>query len=179
MARLFVISGGPCSGKTSLVKYLESKGFFVVHESARKLVEEGIISLEDFKSKQKRDHIQRIIFKKQLEAEESILHEGIVFLDRSVVDGIAYYWIANLEPPREILSVASKRNYEKVFILEQLPFYEEDGIRHENIEEAKKIQELIIRAYTMLGYKIKFVPVMPLEERAVFVLKEVENSVKE
>ncbi|MDT7891134.1 MAG: ATP-binding protein [Thermoproteota archaeon] len=174
MARFYVVSGGPCSGKTTLIKYLESKGFPVLHETARKLVEKGILKKEDFLDKNKRDFIQRVIFKEQIRAEESVLSYPFVFLDRSVVDGIAYYWIINLEPPREMIEIASKRNYECIFILEQLDKFEKDEVRYEEPEEAKKVHELIVRAYNMLGYKTIRIPVMPVKDRAILILKNIE-----
>jgi len=174
MAKLFVLSGGPCSGKTSLIKYLEKKGFPVLHETARKLVEIGIIKPEEFKSKEKRDYIQRIIFEEQLKAEESVSNQPVVFLDRSLVDGIAYYWILNLEPPKYMFEILSKKRYDKVFILEQLENFELDNVRHESPEQAKKIHELVIKAYEMLGYDIIEVPVMPIFQRAHFILKRIE-----
>lgn len=174
MTRFYVISGGPCSGKTTLIKYFESKGFPVLHETARKLVEKGILKKEDFLDKNKRDFIQRIIFKEQIKAEESAFSYPFVFLDRSVVDGIAYYWILNLEPPREVIEIASRRNYECVFILEQLDKFERDEIRYEKAEEARRVHELIVRAYNMLGYKTIRIPVMPLNDRAIFILKKIE-----
>ncbi len=173
MVKFYVITGGPCSGKTSLIKYLESKGFPVVHESARWLVENGILKAEDFKSKDKRDEIQRKIFMKQLEAEERASSYPIAFLDRSLIDGIAYYWVVNLEPPDYMLKIISKKKYEKVFVLEMLRFYEEDGVRYESEEEAIKVHELIIKAYSSLGYKPIFIPRASVEERAFLILKEI------
>ncbi|HLI45721.1 MAG TPA: ATP-binding protein, partial [Geobacterales bacterium] len=136
MAKLFVLSGGPCSGKTSLIKFLESKGFPVLHETARKLVQMGIIKQEEFKSKERRDYIQRIIFEEQLKAEESVSNLPFVFLDRSLVDGIAYYWVLGLEPPSFMFEILSKKRYDSVFILDQLQEFEIDEIRHEDPEQA-------------------------------------------
>jgi len=34
------IIGGPCSGKTTVIKELEKQGFNVIHETARNLIEE-------------------------------------------------------------------------------------------------------------------------------------------
>lgn len=179
MRRLFVLTGGPCSGKTSIIKYLESKGFTVLHETARKLVEKGILKVEDFKIKEKRDYIQRRIFYAQLSAEEELPKNCLAFLDRGLVDGIAYYWIMDLDPPKEFIEIASKRDYELVFILDQMERYEKDGIRHEDPKEARLIYELIKKAYIELGFKTIRVPVLPLKERTKYILKEIPGLEKE
>ncbi len=42
MTRWHVITGAPCSGKTTVIRDLERRGFRVVHETARAWIEEEL-----------------------------------------------------------------------------------------------------------------------------------------
>jgi len=67
-----VISGGPCSGKTSVVEKFREKGYFTVPEPARVLAEEiGVTFSKKFRGK-KRFEMSNKIFEKYLEQESKI-----------------------------------------------------------------------------------------------------------
>jgi Predicted ATPase len=178
MKLIYVITGGPCTGKTTLINYLYKRGFHIVEESARLLVKEGILTKEDFINPNKRDYLQRMIMKKQIEQESKIPINKITFLDRGLVDGIAYYWIVNMEPPFELLELCKNRNYRLVFVLEQLDNYQSDELRYEDFETGKKIHEYIIKAYKMFGYKLIFIPKASVEERLNIILGHVKKDLK-
>jgi predicted ATPase len=178
MKFVYVITGGPCTGKTTLINFLNKKGFHTVEESARLLVKEGILKKEDFIDPNKRDYLQRTIMNKQIELESKIPDNKITFLDRGLVDGIAYYWILNLEPPFELINACKNRNYRFVFILEQLKNYQTDELRYEDIETGKKIHEYIIKAYKMFGYKLIFVPELSVEDRCNIILNHIKMDLK-
>ena len=59
--------------------------------------------------------------------------------------------------------------YRKVFFLEMLD-YANDEARFETPEEAQRIHSEIRRAYEEFGHIIVDVPVLPIPERAEFVL---------
>jgi len=84
-----VITGGPCSGKTSLWTLLGHRcpGAVQVPEVATALILSGCtpqsMGLGAF---------QRLLFQRQWEAEESALRHGVFLLcDRGLVDGLAYF----------------------------------------------------------------------------------------
>ena len=172
---IYVITGGPCSGKTTLINFLKKLGYNVVEEAARLLVNLGELKKEDFLLKERRDYLQRKIMLKQLELESRIPDNTVTFLDRGLIDGIAYYWILNLEPPEELIRLSKDRNYKIVFILEQIKQYSHDELRYEPLEVGKRIHELIIKAYKMFNYTIEFIPELSVEERAKLILKIIEK----
>ena len=75
-----VLTGGPCCGKTSLINEFEKRGYNVMHEKAREIIEESeTINL---------DYLHREIVIRQGREENGI--EGLVFLDRGLVDVVGY-----------------------------------------------------------------------------------------
>ncbi|MFP3189771.1 MAG: ATP-binding protein [Thermoproteota archaeon] len=175
MKELYVISGGPCSGKTTLVNYLKNKGFYVVDEAARLVVERGLFRKEDFINIEKRFELQKVISNIQIELENKVPDNTVAFLDRSLIDGVAYLWIVNLEPDVNFIEECKKRNYKAVFILEQLENYTVDDVRYESYDMAKEIHKLIIKAYEFFGYQPFLIKRDSVEKRAEEVIKIVKR----
>jgi len=171
MVKKFVITGGPCSGKTATINHLKKQGFFVFKEAAREVLK---TKFKKRHSKEiNRDVFQREIFKLQEKhlKEACNSNKKIVFFDRGFGDTLAYYLFAGSDIPKDLLGKAKKTKYTKVFFLEPLNFYKKDDIRQENENEQKKIAEFIIKVYSMLGYDIIKVPFMKIEQRAEFIKK--------
>lgn len=82
-----VLTGGPASGKTTIVNMLKKKGFYIVPEVAT-------IIFEKIKSKWKvfdREKFQDLVLKYQLIYESKIPKtEKVAILDRGTIDGLAY-----------------------------------------------------------------------------------------
>lgn len=165
-----VITGGPCSGKTTVIKYLEKEGFKVLHEVPRELINEykkiGKSPLDEF------HQFQYDILKHTLKRNKKIIEGEITFLDIDIPEGIAYFKVRGIEPPEWLTSAIKKHaKYHKVIFLEQAPFFEEDGIRLENKESSKRISKLIEETYRELGYEVYKVPFMELKERIKTIKK--------
>lgn len=169
----YVITGGPGSGKSTLIKALERKGFTIIKETAKEVI---------FKEKEKGVHepwldksfpdFQRKIFELQLMKETKISSDiEMVFMDRGVPDSLAYYKHRNFKPPQELIDVVDKCNYEKIFFLEPLPLHEKTEYRAEDEKEAKKISKIIKKTYENLGYDLVIISSVNLEERADIILK--------
>ena len=172
-----VITGAPCSGKTSVIRTFEDMGYPVVHEAARALIDEGLatgMSVSQIKS----DILafESRILERKIAAEQRLPEQQTVFLDRAIPDSIAYYRLENLPP--DIPLIESRRfQYRRVFLFERFGF-KTDEVRSEDDQAAARIESLIETAYTALGYKIVHVPVMPVPARQAFVLEtlgEVKN----
>jgi predicted ATPase len=167
-----VLTGGPCSGKTTTINELEKRGFDVVEEFAREVLQER----EGFETSSKELLLrQKLMFERQLEKEKKFEDYPpllkLLFLDRGVVDILAYSDHSLGFVPDEFTIAAKKKSYHKVFFLEQFPF-QQDGLRIEkDIEEAKQIHEKIYSFYHRMGYNVVKVPAVSVEERVNFILK--------
>ena len=165
-----VITGQPCSGKTTVINALRDKGYTVSEEVARKFY----LQLLEEKSREEllkqRLFLQKVILDIELEREEKLDVDATIFFDRALPDSIAYYRNIGVVP--DFVTNAAKRfKYHRVFFLDPLPF-EQDGVREEDPVVAKRIGQYIYEAYSSLGYDVVRVPVLPVEQRVAFVLEQ-------
>ncbi|MBO2545390.1 MULTISPECIES: AAA family ATPase [Flavobacteriaceae] len=169
-----VITGGPSTGKTTVINMLAERGYKTTIEHARHYIDtmrtEGQ-TVEELRSNRKKFQIG--VLDMQIEQEASILPQDLVFLDRAIPDAMAYYQFLKLDYDEKLLTAVKNTSYKKIFILDRLPFTK-DYARTEDEEAQKKIHQLIIDVYTSLGFPIVSVPVLPPTERVEFILKNIE-----
>jgi predicted ATPase len=165
----FVITGGPSTGKTTIVNGLANRGFRVVHEIATAVIEEGkILPWED------RIKFQAEVLRRQQSAEASILDfDRPVILDRGLFDGEAYYIVDKLPIPQAFGSLDASQ-YALAFLVEPLDFFDETDVRRENLEFTREISVVLEHCYTSRNVKVVHVPAMPPTERINFVHSQVE-----
>lgn len=159
--RRYVITGGPCCGKSSLIDLFESKGLSTLSETAREVLEN--------KGNESYHEMQLKLFTKQLEKEEPN-GDGRVFLDRSAVDSIAYCNLYLGYIPQEIQDFNLRNRYDRVFIPDRLPFKPDSERVESGDEEAQRIHEEIHRVYKSFGYDPIPIPVISIKERGEFIL---------
>lgn len=167
----YVITGGPGSGKTTTIDILEARGYKTVIEHARQYLQIQQFNghpVEEVKGHQK--EFQLAILKMQIEAEKQLDPEDIVFLDRAIPDGHAYYHYLNIPEAAEMTEALKDISYKKVFMLAPLPIVQ-DEIRKEDTAAQQKIQEALEKVYAELPFPVVHVPVMEPYERVEFILQ--------
>ena len=105
----------------------------------------------------------------QIEQEQSLSPEDIVFLDRAIPDARAYYRFLNLREDEKLANAMATVSYKKIFILDCLPLVP-DYARTEDQAAQKKIHELLTAVYESLPFPVVHVPILPPEERVDFIL---------
>lgn len=163
----YVITGGPCSGKTTVIEILSSRGYHVVAESARKVIEREVVKDSDTLPWKDPFLFQYAVAYMQIRA-ELYLGSRTTFLDRGLMDGYGYSILQKNEVP-DIIHRFGRNRYQKIFLLEALPFYINDSERKEDEVFARAVHEEIRKAYIMFEYEIIEVPLLPPEERADFI----------
>lgn len=169
-----LLIGGPATGKSSVIAYLENKGFRCMREISREVIREAQENgIEQLFLTDPLLFSQKLLEKriKQFQSAEKLL-ESTIFIDRGIPDVTAYLdYIGNVYP--KDFTLANKlHRYDKVFIL---PIWKEiytaDQERYETLEEAIKIQKQLIATYQTLGYDLISVPRTSIAKRALFVLE--------
>lgn len=166
----YVITGGPCSGKTTVVTILKNRGYLTSIEEARHYIDlkqangKGV---EEVRLHQ--TAFQRHVLHMQIALENSLPTGDLVFLDRAIPDARAYYRYLNLPEDQKLASELEAVGYKKVFILDPLPLVN-DYARREDAAAQKMIHHRIVEVYRELPFPIVHVPVLPPEERADLIL---------
>jgi len=167
-----VLTGGPSVGKTTIIEILASKGYTVVPEAARMIIEEEKIKGSDALPWKDIGKFQHLVAERQIELEAEATG-NFVFYDRGIVDGYAYCKVSDVPVSNLILDNAKGR-YDKIFFLESLGLYVEDGIRSKDFEDALAIHNKIKESYIKFGYDPITVPVLPPDQRVDFILKSIK-----
>lgn len=167
----YVITGGPCSGKTTTVNMLTAKGYKTTIEHARHYLDtqhRNGRTIEEVKKNQ--EEFQAGVLDMQLQQEASLSPDEVVFLDRAIPDALAYYHFLNLPPSEKLLEAMSRVYYRKIFILDYLPLVH-DYARQEDAAAQKRIHELLSEVYHSLPFPIIHVPILPKEQRVNLILE--------
>jgi predicted ATPase len=168
-----VITGGPCTGKTTIVNLLAQRGYQTTTEHARHYIDTQKIrgrTVEEIRRNKK--EFQLKVLNMQLAQEASLDVQDQVFLDRALPDALAYHRFLGLKYDENLLEDCRRYHYHRVFILDRLPLIN-DYARLEDEDDQIRIHELIIEAYEELGYGAIHVPVLPPDERVDFILKNI------
>jgi predicted ATPase len=169
-----VITGASCSGKTTLIDQLSSKGFQTVPEAGRQYFEEELAKGRTIKEIRKdRASFTRMIYNLMTTQECGLRATDVIFLDRGIPDALAFFRFAGLDP-NKILSDCFRHRYASVFFLNRLP-YQKDGVRSAEDAIAADFELGMLRDYTALGYDVVRVPVLSPKERLGFVLNNLSE----
>jgi len=169
-----VITGGPCTGKTTTVEALEKRGHKVLPEISRLVIEEQNKIGGDMVPWKRLQDFNAEVTRRQLDMEANAPN-GLVFLDRGVIDNLAYCEWGNVTPPQELKDAVTQTSYGKVFLLLPLPFIENDDVRTETGEDVITLTNLIRKAYQEHGHKVIEIPPVSVDERVELILGELKS----
>lgn len=170
-----VITGGPHTGKTTLLDALKSKypDYVYVAEPAtlvieaeyqREKSEDGYIGT--FPWNNYKEFGPKVIAK-SMDLEKGLTAKSeVAILDRSLIDTVAYARLNNCEyllP--DLYKKIEAANYRKAFFCDFVGSYQSDSVRSESFEEAQTTQESLRAAYEETGIEIIEVPSVSVEER--------------
>ena len=172
MPKKIVITGGPGSGKTSLVSYLLNQGHQCMPEISREITleaqKQGIeqLFLEDpilFSQKLLEGRLLQFNATQHLE-------KTFLFFDRGLPDITAYMDYSQTVYPDFFLKTCHSNKYDIVFLLPPWEdIYAQDNERYETFEEAQVIHNFLLEGYEKYGYQVIEIPFGSLESRKDFI----------
>ncbi|MDP3015115.1 MAG: ATP-binding protein [bacterium] len=166
----YVIAGGPCAGKTTLLMAIKECGYQVIKEAARAIIEAELQkgkTLNDIRGDE--FLFQQIVLREKIATEQKLPKDKIIFFDRGIPDTIAYYKLCGVDNDIELNKALEGVSYKKIFLLDMID-YVRDNVRTETPEQARYIHTLLEDSYRNMEFPIIKVPVLPIPERVKFIL---------
>jgi len=173
-----VLSGGPSTGKTTLINHLLAQGYSCEEEISRQVILEAQAQGIDqlfltnpllFSQKLLEGRFQQ--YNNATETDAAFL-----FYDRGMPDVTAYMDYIGSRYPHEFAETIMHNRYDLVFIL---PPWKEihitDNERYESFEQAERIYHYLKKGYRQFDYPFIEVPFGSVEERTHFILKAIKN----
>ena len=175
-----VITGGPGTGKTSVIKELISNGYHCYDEGSRDIISKINLKGKTFRSDPLTfsDSLYKARAKHYVDSQEKGYNMNTVFFDRGIHDILAYlrYIKKNNKYWEDMIS---KYKYDTVFVFPPWKeIYTTDDERQEDFKESKGVNNEIIKVYKESNSDIIEIPKMTVEKRAKFILNHLFNNEK-
>ncbi|WP_412850553.1 AAA family ATPase [Chryseobacterium sp. PMSZPI] len=181
MSKLYIMTGGPGAGKTSLLNELEKKGLITVPEEGRRIIKEQVDRNGDALPWMNKEKFASLMFEASLVSYQKMVQmkeKNGVFFDRGILDTIGYLRLESIPVPTEMEIKAREMAYHKnVFILPPWKeIYENDSERKQTFEVAIATFECMNDIYREYGYHVIEVPKLTIEQRGGFILDMIEKN---
>ena len=172
IASFHVITGGPGSGKTTLIDALAEAGFARTIEAGRAIIQDQ--TAIDGPALPTRDPVlfAELMLSWELQSYRSAqAQDGPVFFDRGVPDIAGYYRLIGKTVPPHVTAATERFRYNRrVFAAPPWPeIFDQDAERKQTFDEAVRTFEAVTGAYRDFGYELVLLPLAPVSQRVAFV----------
>ena len=177
MQTKIVITGGPGTGKSTVITELAKRNFTCMPEISREVTlnarQNGTEQLFLTKPLLFSELLLEGRVNQYLEAETK--NSSLVFFDRGIPDVHAYMNYISIDYPKTYVNTSNFYRYNYIFLMAPWEeIYITDNERYENFEQALAIHNHLERTYLSLDYVIIEVPTGTIEERTDFILASIK-----
>lgn len=172
--RFVVVTGGPGSGKTSLITALAAAGLQTMPEAGRAIIQDQVAIGGTALPWDDRAAFAELMLAWDLRSyREAGDRHGPVLFDRGIPDVLGYLELCGLPVPEPVRRAAFLYRYRRqAFIAPPWPaIYAGDAERKQGLEEAQATHAAMRRVYGGLGYDLVDLPQVSVAERVAFVLQ--------
>ncbi|MGS1016740.1 AAA family ATPase [Allosphingosinicella humi] len=170
---LHIITGGPGSGKSSLVDALTAAGFRHMPEAGRAIIQDQVAIGGTALPWDDREAFAALMLGWEMRSyREAVALNEAVFFDRGIPDVVGYLRLSGLPVPEHIVRAAELHRYHKrVFITPHWPeIFAQDTERNQTLAEAEVTHRAMAEAYADFGYDLVYLPIASVAERVAFIL---------
>lgn len=176
MNNLFVITGGPGGGKTTILTALAECGYNFAQESARNIIKERLAV--GLSARPEPVSFAQEILSADIDKYRKAASGCYTFFDRGVLDALYMLNEENALTHEQAEQYIHDFPYNRTIFL--LPpwkaIYVTDSERDQTFEQAVEVYEGIKRWYLQWDYEVLEVPRSPIEKRVSFILEAVDNT---
>ncbi|MCK0131732.1 ATP-binding protein [Flavobacteriaceae bacterium F08102] len=178
MPQKIVITGGPSSGKTTLISALADEGHLCMPEISREITQKARNRGVEYLYLEDPVRFSQLLLegrKKQFQAIIN-LQQDHVFFDRGIPDIIAYLEASNTTYPKSFWNISKEHRYDLIFILPPWKeIYTQDEERYEDFNLACTLYLALKKTYTDLGHHVVEIPIGTISERLKFIYNSLKN----
>lgn len=171
--RFVVITGGPGSGKSTLIDALAARGFARTIEAGRAIIQQQVASGGTALPWSDPRAFAELMFEWELRSyADASQQAGIVFFDRGVADVVGYLRLMKLAVPAHMDAAVRAHRYDaKVFVAPPWPeIFAQDAERKQTLAEAERTYDALVATYADYGYELVELPRASVADRVAFVL---------
>ncbi len=178
MQQKIVITGGPGTGKSTVINELIQMNYTCMPEISRKITLDA----------QKKGTVQLFLEKPLLFSQmllESRVRQykdadqkkaSVVFFDRGIPDVHGYMNYLGVDYPKQYKEMSLQHKYTQVFMMPPWQkIYISDNERYESFEQSLAIYNHLQRTYKDLNYNVIEVPIGSADNRVDFILKTLKS----
>ncbi|MGN6376495.1 MAG: AAA family ATPase [Sphingomonas sp.] len=177
--RLHVVTGGPGSGKSTLIAALASAGVATSAEVGRAIIKEQMAAGGTALPWLDHHAFAEQMIAREIAAHEAALARGAaVVLDRGVPDVIGFLRTSGLAVPPHIDAAAWRHRYNsRVFIAPWWPeIFVTDAERRQTPEAARDTYAAMVATYRDYGYTLVELPRASVADRVAFVRRQIGEA---
>lgn len=177
--RFYIITGGPGSGKTTLIDALRSQGFFCTTEAGRGIIQDQVainglaLPWQD-----------PLLFAELMlcwEMRSYHLAEqttGKVFFDRGVADVAAYLRLVGIPVPEHVRNAVMSFPYNSTVFMAPpwREIFHPDVERKQDFAEAERTYHALVATYGELRSNLVELPRASVDERVRFILSRIASD---
>jgi predicted ATPase len=174
--RFFVLTGGPGSGKSTLIEALAAGGVRTMPESGRAIIQDQVAIGGQALPWADRSAFAELMLTWEMRSyREALAGDGPVAFDRGVPDVLGYLRLCGLAIPEHVRKAAEVFRYHRRVLIAPpwAEIFGTDTERKQSFEEAVATYRVLVETYEALGYELISLPLVPVEERVRFVLAEI------
>jgi predicted ATPase len=174
--RLFVITGGPGSGKTTLIEALAARGYCTTVEAGRSIIREQMdVGGTALPWSNAAAFAELMLMRELASYRRASATSQLVFFDRGIPDVVGFLRLMSLPvPPLADRSVREFRYDQRVFIAPPWDgIFEQDVERRQTFAQAVATYEAMMEVYMNIGYDLLPLPQASVNERVEFVLDSI------
>jgi predicted ATPase len=176
--RLFVLTGGPGSGKSTLIEALAKAGYPGSVEAGRAIIQDQLaIDGPALPWRDPSAFAELMLCWEMRSYHMAKDQAGLVFFDRGVLDVVGYLRLLGLPVPAHMDAAARIFRYNRrVFIAPPWQaIFRGDRERKQSFEEAVRTYEAMVATYRDYDYELIELPCRAIEERVRFMLEHASS----